>query len=213
MTEGGLGALLVTGLVTGWNVAWIPGPINVEIARRGVTRGFGPAFLVGVGASTGDFTWALVLTAGFGAAVNQPAVQAVLGPLSVAVLAGLGALFLSGAVRYARAVKAGAPPEEAPALDSRKAGLALGFTMAVTSPFNIAFWAGMIGRGTVDGLAGGTALLFALSVVVGALTWCLVLCLAVRAGARKPSPRWEIGTRLAAGVLMLAFAGHLAWQL
>ncbi len=213
MNEGGMAALVATGLVTGWNVAWIPGPINVEIARRGVTRGFGPAFLVGVGASSGDFAWALVLTTGLGAAAATPAVRATLGPVSVALLAGLGLLFLVGAWRYAKATADGGEPPVMKALDSKRGSLVLGFTMAVTSPFNVAFWLGMIGRGTVGGLSGGAALVFAGSVVAGALTWCLVLCLAVMRGARTPSRRWEIGTRVGAGLLMLGFAVHLATRL
>ena len=64
-------ATLATGAVLGWSVAWPPGPINAEIIRRGLTRGFWSAFVVGLGASCADFFWALAVALGAGALCNQ----------------------------------------------------------------------------------------------------------------------------------------------
>ena len=60
-------ACIVAGLLLGWSVAWPPGPINAEMIRRGLTRGFWPAYSVGLGACTGDFLWALAVALGAGA--------------------------------------------------------------------------------------------------------------------------------------------------
>jgi len=58
--------LLGKGLLLGWSVAWPPGPINSEMIRRGLSRGFWPAYAVGLGACSGDFLWALAVTLGAG---------------------------------------------------------------------------------------------------------------------------------------------------
>jgi len=207
--------LAAAGFALGWNVAWAPGPINVEILRRGVRRGFGPAFLVGAGASSGDFLWALGVTAGLGAAARGPRTQAVLGVASVVLLAVLGAVFLRGAWKARDAARD--PPAAAPdvpsRLDSGRGGFLLGFGMALTSPWNVAFWTAVLGRQAALDTGPGRAVLLALFVVAGALAWCLTLCLAVRWGARFASPAWEIGTRAVTGLVMLGYAGWTAWAL
>ena len=60
-------ATLASGLLLGWSVAWPPGPINAEMIRRALARGFWPAYSVGLGACSGDFLWALGVALGAGA--------------------------------------------------------------------------------------------------------------------------------------------------
>ena len=66
MAEAALLPLAGYGLLLGWSVAWPPGPINAEIVRRGLSRGFRPAYGVGLGASTGDAVWAIAVLLGAG---------------------------------------------------------------------------------------------------------------------------------------------------
>ena len=47
MAEASLVSLALYGALLGWSVAWPPGPINAEIVRRGLSRGFWPAYGVG----------------------------------------------------------------------------------------------------------------------------------------------------------------------
>jgi len=201
--------LLAAGMSFGWSVAWAPGPINAEIVRRGLARGFGPAFLVGAGASSGDFCWALGVAAGVGAFAEAPAARQALGVASAVLLLGLGAVFLAGAWRSARAPRTATDrARPGTGIDSCRGGFLLGCGMALTSPFNAAFWLAVLGRPETRGLSFGGSLLLAASVVAGALTWCTVLCLAVRGGARFASPRWEVATRALTGAYLVyaAFA-------
>ena len=55
---------ITAGLLLGWSVAWPPGPVNAEMIRRGLTRGFRAAAAVGFGACSADFLWALAVTGG-----------------------------------------------------------------------------------------------------------------------------------------------------
>src|SRR5918995_5999857 len=91
--------LLAKGLLLGWSVAWPPGPINAEMIRRGLSRGFWPAYAVGLGASSGDFLWALLITLGAGVLVAVPGVKAGMVAVSTVLLLVLCWMFLRGAVR------------------------------------------------------------------------------------------------------------------
>src|SRR6476469_1575483 len=104
-------ATILSGMLRGWSVAWPPGPVNAEIIRRGVMPaakggGYWSAFKVGLGACTGDFLWALGVSAGAGALINTPTIRMVLGVVSLLLLLFLATTFARGAWRIAREQKA-----------------------------------------------------------------------------------------------------------
>jgi len=195
-------APVAKGLLLGWSVAWPPGPINAEMIRRGLGRGFWSAYVVGLGACSGDFLWALLVALGAGALAQGPRVRLALAAVSFFLLLLLAASFFRGAWRARRGLDRPRP------LDSAKGGFLLGFTLALSSPWNIAFWLAVVGQ--QETLAPADSLLLAASVMAGALTWGLVLCAALRLGARFATPAWEVATQLATGLLMLWFAARLA---
>ena len=217
-------ATLFQGFVLGWSVAWPPGPINAEMIRRTLLPrakggGFWSAWRLGLGACTGDFLWALGVATGAGAVMNTPKIRAILGVLSFALLLTLAVIFAIGAWRAARDSRTqslegieGMRLERTPSH-----GYWLGFTIALTSPWNIGFWFAVIGSQQSGGPAQGTfinSVLLAISVVSGAIAWTLVLCFAVRQGARIfAKPAWQIGTQALTSALMLFFAVKLLLQL
>lgn len=199
--------LAATGFALGWGVAWPPGPINAEMIRRGLSRGFWPAYAVGLGASSGDFLWALLITLGAGAVLGLPGVRVAMLGASTMLLLFLCAMFFRGAWRALRAMRTGQPAVERRPLDSTRGGYLLGLTMALSSPWNVAFWIAVVGNTQTGEPLGLTAsLLVAVCVVLAACTWGLVLCSAVRMGARFATPLWDVVTQGATGALMLVFA-------
>ena len=89
--------------------------------------------------------------------------------------------------------------------------------MALTSPWNVAFWLAAMGRPELSGAKPGALLIVAGAVIAGALTWG-VLWAASNAllhrsleGAAKRW--WTIGVDLATGALMLYFAVGSAQRL
>ena len=90
---------ITAGLLLGWSVAWPPGPVNAEMIRRGLTRGFWPAAAVGFGACTADFLWALAVAGGAGAIAGLPGVRPALAGMSLVLLLFLAWTFLAGAFR------------------------------------------------------------------------------------------------------------------
>lgn len=210
-------ALLLKGFLLGWSVAWPPGPINAEMIRRGLERGFLPAWAVGLGACSGDFLWAVAVSLGAGALMTLPGVHWVLGVVSVALLLFLAWTFGRGAWADWRASRrqrtetegnafAVASPVRPRRFDSTGGGYLLGLTVALSSPWNITFWLAVIGGQAGERLGVGASLCVAVGVVAGAVLWGSVLCGAVQWGARFAAPSWQIITQGATSLLMLFFA-------
>jgi threonine/homoserine/homoserine lactone efflux protein len=198
-----LGSLCFTGFLLGWSVAWPPGPVNAEIVRRGLSRGFWAAYGMALGGCTGDAVWAVV------AVLARETASSVLRTASTGLLIFLAAHYLYGAWRSWARLRAGAPVshERSPRFDRIGAGFLLGLGLTLTSPWNIAFWLAVMGRSEVvaHGLTG--ALVFALSVIVGAATWALILSITVVVlRSRFNSPRWDVITKAGTGLLLLYFA-------
>jgi threonine/homoserine/homoserine lactone efflux protein len=209
-----LATLVATGLALGWSVAWPPGPINAEITRRGLARGFLPALAVGAGATFGDGWWAFAVALGAEALTASPAARDALAAASAALLALLGVVYLRAAWRAWRGIAGAAPPPARSRFESVAGGFLFGLTMALTSPWNLAFWLGAIGRGAALelGLAGVAA--FAASVLVGAFAWVVALAsLTAFMGLRASGPRWDVATRALTGLLLLWFAAATARRL
>src|SRR5262245_26857960 len=133
-----LATLVATGLALGWSVAWPPGPINAEITRRGLARGFLPALAVGAGATFGDGWFAVAL--GAEALTAAPAARDALAAASAALLALLGVVYLVAAWRAWRGLSGEAPAPARSRFESVAGGFLFGLTMALTSPWNLAFW-------------------------------------------------------------------------
>jgi threonine/homoserine/homoserine lactone efflux protein len=198
------GALAGYGFLLGWSVAWPPGPINAEMIRRGFAAGFRPAAAVGLGACSGDALWAILVMTGVGLLIG-PAARFGLGIVSAVLLLILAGLFLSAAWHAWRNGQAPiAPPSR---VIATRRGYFIGLGMALTSPWNLAFWLAVMGRPqSLDaGLIG--ALTVAGAVILGAGTWVLVLCgLVVRLRLRFDSRLWRLVADSLTGILMLGFA-------
>jgi threonine/homoserine/homoserine lactone efflux protein len=198
-------ALIAYGFVLGWSVAWPPGPINAEMLRRGLAHGFASAFAVGLGACSGDAIWAIAVVLGAGLLIGPNLRGALLG-VSSALLIVLAALYLRGARTAWRARRSAgkAAPARPP---SARGSYLLGLSMALTSPWNLAFWLAVIGSAGSGASGVGGAVTVAGAVVSGAMLWCLVFCtMAARLGARLGGAAWQMVAQGATGLLLLGFA-------
>jgi threonine/homoserine/homoserine lactone efflux protein len=189
----------LTGLALGWSVAWPPGPINAEATRRGLAHGFWAAYSVILGGCAGDATWALLATVAADH-LRGPRVQLTLGIASVLLLLALSALFFRGAWRAWRNSSPAAPPHFG-------SSFVVGLTLALTSPWSIAFWIAVVGQTRSSARSLESMLLFAAAVVIGAAAWGVILS-GIVGGLRRrlEGRRWEIVTQLLTGCVMIAFA-------
>jgi threonine/homoserine/homoserine lactone efflux protein len=199
-----LAALAGYGFLLGWSVAWPPGPINAEMIRRGLAAGFRSAIAVGLGACSGDALWAVLVMTGVGLLIG-PGTRFALGIVSSALLLILAGLFLSAAWRAWR--DRAAPPATPSRVAATRRGYLLGLGMAMTSPWNLAFWLAVMGRPqSLDaGVVG--ALTVAGAAILGAGAWVLVLCgFVVRLRLRLEGRVWRLVADGMTGILMFAFA-------
>ena len=213
-----LSALLATGFVLGWSVAWPPGPINAEIARRCAAGDFRAGIAVLAGASSADALWAVAVALGVGLLFTAPLARLGMGVVSIALLLALAFLFLRGAWRaFSSGETPGAKPDAPARFASARGGFGLGAAMALTSPWNVAFWLAAMGRPELSGATAGSLLIMAGAVIAGALTWGVLWATAnaflhrTLEGAGKRW--WTIFVDLATALLMLYFAATSAQRL
>jgi threonine/homoserine/homoserine lactone efflux protein len=213
-------SVLLNGFVLSWSVTWPPGPVNVEMIRRGLRPreqggGFWETWRVGLGACTGDFLWAFAVAAGAGGLLNKPSVRTMLGAISLVLLFVLAAVFSRAAWKTARAGKS----PDAPGLAKQahaKGGYLLGLLFVLSSPWNIGFWLAVVGsqQSVMATASFLNSLMLACAVVLGAFAWTIVLCVAVRLGAQIfAHPAWQVWTQALTAAVMVYFATKLALQL
>ena len=211
-------ATLINGFVLGWSVAWPPGPVNAEMLRRSVMPrsqggGFWAAWRVGLGACTGDFLWALAVMTGAGAVLNTPRVRQILAVISFVLLLFLAGMFALGAWRAGHSMRKAVAAASAEGTRMKgRGGFLLGFTLAMTSPWNLGFWLAVIGgqQSVSRDPSFANSLTFAGAVVLGAVAWTLVFSLAVKHGGQFfARPAWQVATQAITSLLMLFFAAKL----
>jgi threonine/homoserine/homoserine lactone efflux protein len=213
------GTTIIDGLILGWSVAWPPGPINAEMIRRALLPahqrgGFWAAWQLGLGACTGDFLWALAVAAGAGALLGSPRLHLALGIISFCLLLFLAFNFVRGAWRAAQLHRQPSVPGDPIERPVASGGYLLGLILALTSPWNVGFWFAVVsGQGAARTQATFlSSLTLAAAVVSGAIAWTIVLCTALKLGARIfARPSWQIGTQAVSGLIMLFFAARLVW--
>lgn len=196
----------------GWSVAWPPGPINAEMIRRGLLPkeqggGFWASWPVGLGACAGDFLWAFAVSVGAGALLGSINVRRVLAVVSLVLLLFLAARFAASAWKIYRSQRC---VDLAPAPQAKGRGFLLGFLVVLMSPWNIGFWLAVIGSQSTPHAGVRQSLALAGVVMLGALTWGVVLCTAVKLGAQIFStPAWQVATEAITAAVMLWFAVRL----
>jgi threonine/homoserine/homoserine lactone efflux protein len=213
-------SILFNGFVLGWSVAWPPGPVNAEMIRRGLLPrkeggGFWETWSVGLGACTGDFLWAFAVAAGAGALLNNPTVRIILGIISLVLLLVLAVIFSRAAWETLRRTKSPTAPGLVNQARAR-GGYWLGLLFVMSSPWNIGFWLAVVGsqQTAMPTPSFLNSLILACAVVLGALAWTIVLCVAVRLGAKIfAHPAWQVLTQALTATVMLFFAVKLALRL
>src|SRR5437016_2198077 len=89
--------LILRGCLLGIGAAAPVGPVNVEIARRTLKRGFRAGFALGCGAVTVDVTYAVLASLSLGPAMKNLWALRIIGLCGAAILAWLGIASLRGA--------------------------------------------------------------------------------------------------------------------
>ncbi|MCY0876179.1 MAG: LysE family transporter [Firmicutes bacterium] len=203
-----MAGLIITACVLGFVYSAAPGAVNTEALRRGLQRGFAPAFLVQLGALLGDLVWAVIGLTGVALVFHFLPVQIILGIVGVTFLLRMAWLSFLDARKPIDLT-----------LDSNKKeqrDFTTGIIFSLANPFGIAFWGG-IGGGFATHIAGmpllDKLLLLFVGFSVGAFAWCIGISMLV-AWSRK-----FIGEKVLRGIFTLSslamayFALDILWTL
>ncbi|MEL6819056.1 MAG: LysE family transporter [Pseudomonadota bacterium] len=169
----------IIGFLLGWSVAWPPGPVNMEIVRRGSLHGFWAGYSLCLGGVAGDAIWALAIFLGTSALAVILLDSGALIFVSLSILCLLACHYLYQSAKDFARWREGIIKVEVPALESSRNGFLLGLLLTTTSPWSIAFWLGVSGLVDHQGITAAAVTLLIFMVVLGAATWGLVLSSAV----------------------------------
>lgn len=196
--------LLAKGVLCGLGAAMPIGPVNIEISRRALGRGFLAGAALGCGAVTVDVTYAVLYSVGVARYINRPGFYWPLSLTGIALLAALGIMSLRG-VRGAWRSNAGSTLPAAPL----HGGYLTGLLMTATNPLTIAFW-----FTTLPALAGTITVqpqrdlpIICMGVLIGALGWVILFAGLLSLTGRFRRPWWMAAADEIGGMMLLALAG------
>jgi len=200
-----LASLFFSGFALSLSLCLDLGTVNVAIVREGIARGFWPSFLIGVGSSFGDLTYAVLATTGVALLLGYPAVRWSLWIGGTAVLLYFAATMVRAAVRP-KPIDA-AEPDGAPRRSLRRSFF-WGWGLAVASPTSI-LWFATVGGSVVakSPVRGATALtVFLAGFFCAGILWSLGMALLSSASGRRLGPAFVRTISAMSALLFLYFA-------
>jgi threonine/homoserine/homoserine lactone efflux protein len=198
--------LMAIGFGIGLAVAAPMGPVNIMVIHRGVRHGFMSAFVAGLGAVAGDTLYAAIAAFGITSATDL-----ITGHLTLIKIVG-GVLLIGFGASVIPRTPHPEEGEEEDAQPSMAAAAAASFVMCVTNPALLlgfaAVFSGLdeIGRAP-DNYTSAAEL--TLGVLLGGLTWWLLLAAVVARFRRRITVPWLRSINIAAGVALAIFGGLL----
>lgn len=194
--------LLKTAYITGWMVAAPIGPVNLEIIQRGLRQRPLAGFMVGLGAICIDGMYLLLFSLGLRLVMQWPWVQSLLFVLGGALLCWLAVRSLRDGVRLLRQSALAADAVAKPPVSLRGCYL-IGLAMTGSNPMTIAFWSALSLQFTE--LAMGLRLLACGVMMLGCLSWVLLVTGIIAFARRWIGPRMMGTVTLVGGTVVLLY--------
>lgn len=160
--------LFISGILLGWGAAIPIGPLSIEIIRRHLKSGWQAGLGMGLGASSGDLTYLILLSIGALSILNHPVLLHIMSGIGACILAWFGI----------QAVISESTQEVDFTIQSASLWRHLrdGYLMILINPYTVLFWlsvssqvALMAHHNVIAGLALG------LGVTIGVLSWVIAL--------------------------------------
>ena len=211
---------LIAGFVCGFVVSVPVGPVNLTVINQALRKGFGVAFLVGVGAICAETLYASLMLWGHSSILEGPRVLGIprqhvvlaLRIIAVIAIAGLGVRYL-----LFRAERLDASEAAAQRLDERwhhPRSFFLGFALTISNFMLVVVWATLVTLLFAHDWVTPTRasrILCAAGVLAGGSVWFFLVAFFVsRAHRRVKSETLTVLVR-ACGALFLGFAALLAF--
>jgi threonine/homoserine/homoserine lactone efflux protein len=198
-----MGTLLIKGILCGLGAAVPIGPVNVEIARRALRAGFGPALALGCGAVTVDVIYCIAAAAGAIRLSDNPWIYWPIASVGVGFLTYLGVMSLRGARAAGRAHLMDRSNQP-----TVSGGYLTGLFMTASNPMTLAFWFTVL-----PALAGSIAEhprrdlpIICAGVFLGTIGWVLSFAGLLGFAGRFRQPWWLIAADEVGGTMLLTLA-------
>jgi threonine/homoserine/homoserine lactone efflux protein len=205
----GATALFWRGVMLGMAAAVPIGPVNVQIARHALRRGFGAAFALGCGAVTVDVGYAVLTSVGAESLGRLPVFQHTLRVGGVVLLTYLGVMCLVGARRawHADPIAGGSSEATRPGA-GRIGAYATGLLMTLFNPMTLAFWFLAVPAtvGPVAGAARHDLAIVCSGVFAGTVSWVVFFAGVLALAGRYRRNWWLAAADAAGGAALLVFA-------
>ncbi len=205
---------ILAGFVAGFVVAVPVGPVNLTVINQALRRGFGTAFLIGIGAMCAETLYASLMLWGHASILDAPRVVLAMRIIAVVVIGAMGTRYL-----LFKSVKVGDSEATVRKLDERwhhPQSFFLGFALTISNLMLVVVWATLVTllyahEWVVPNPV--SRLLCALGVLGGGSMWFLLLAFFVSRAHRRVKDRTLTVLVRCCGILFLGFAGWLAWKL
>lgn len=206
----------LTGFISGLLLSIPVGPVNLTIMNEGARRGFGFAFLIGLGAVVMEVIYCTIAFTGFASLFQAGYVKVLMEVFSLGFMLFLGVKFL-----LARTIPATSKIEER--IEDKlhpHSAFMIGFIRVMGNPGVLLFWiilaANFVSREWVQP-NGLSKLACIAGVAGGTFVWFFGLSYAVSLGHRKFSQKTLLRMEHISGITLLFLAAvhgvHLLWQL
>jgi L-lysine exporter family protein LysE/ArgO len=206
---------LLAGFICGFVVSVPVGPVNLTVINQALRRGFGSAFLVGLGAICAEVIYASLMLAGHSSLVlTKPSIEYGMRVVAVVVIAAVGIRNLQ--IRPEKIEAGAATVERVDARWHHPRSFLLGFILTISNLVLVLMWAtlaaALFTHDWVQPDLPGRALC-ATGVFLGGVAWFLLLAFFVSRAHRRVKNETLILLVRSCGVLFLAFAALLAYKL
>jgi L-lysine exporter family protein LysE/ArgO len=205
---------LLAGFLAGFVVAVPVGPVNLTVINQALRRGFGAAFLIGIGAMCAETIYASLMLWGHASILDAPRVVLVMRIIAVVVIAAMGIRYL-----LFKSTRVEDSEVKAQKLDEHwhhPRSFFLGFALTISNLMLVVVWATVVTLLYAHEWVVPTRvsrMLCALGVLSGGSAWFLLLAFFVsRAHRRVKDLTLTVLVRCCGG-LFLGFAAWLAWKL
>ncbi len=203
------------GFAFGFGAAVFPGPINLEVVRRAISRGPIPAIAFGLGAVCADVFYVFAISAGAAALLSALPMWA---QATLYAIGGVLLFAIGGKALRAKAAPVVSPEEEAepgedvdPAITTRPSSLVRGFLLGLAltlgSPPTIFYWL-LISVNAAQHFGNGWFFSTLLSVGVFAACsgWVLLVALIIGEFHRRLNPRYILMVERVVGGILICLA-------
>ncbi|MFD2369022.1 LysE family translocator [Brevibacillus sp. GCM10020057] len=187
--------------VLGISLAISIGPVNIELIKRGMTKGFVSSWLVGIGGMTADLLILAIIYVGIGAYFTGEVVQLIFGVIGSLMLLQMG---------LQNAKKGMVAKEQhqgnTSGAENEKTSFTAGFLLAIANPLNLVFWTGIYSSLlTLQKTKLVAPELLLLSIFIGIAVSNLLFALLSSIGKTYTKPSLLRFISLASGVVLMGY--------